>query len=37
VVVIIAIAAAVLFLPNIQEWAAKRNALKEEAVVANEE
>ncbi|MBI2996938.1 MAG: tripartite tricarboxylate transporter permease, partial [Deltaproteobacteria bacterium] len=37
VLVILVIAIAVLFLPNIQEWTARRNALREEAVVANEE
>jgi putative tricarboxylic transport membrane protein len=37
VLVVIAIAAAVLFLPNIQEMVVRRSAGKEEALVANEE
>jgi TctA family transporter len=37
VLVIIAIALTVLFLPNIQERLVKRSALKEKAVAADEE
>ncbi len=37
VMVIIAIVLAVLFLPNIQEMIARRNAVEEKAVVADEE